>query len=134
MKNLTLITGLSLLLLTGCAQKPAAKVATPAPSPATQSAAMNVKQPELKNDNRQSERMQECRSELEAMQVYNKASWIKYNTEIQRLTNRINKYRKVQAAISNDINEIVMPQTEFHMRELCFRIKSRLTQLMIRQP
>lgn len=80
----------------------------------------------------QEKRLQECRKELDAMQVYNKASYNKYQAEFQKLTATTNKYLRVKEAIGSDINDIVMPQTEFQTRELCFRIKSRLMQLMIK--
>lgn len=133
MQKLTLITGLSLLLLTGCAPKSAQRATEPAPVATPEVTAIQVEQPKPQAEDLQVKRMQICRSELDALQVYNKASWNKYNNEFQRLTTRINKYQKVQPSIGADINDIVMPQTEFQMRELCFRIKSRLAQLMIRQ-
>ncbi len=67
------------------------------------------------------------------MQVYNKASYNKYQAEFQKLSASTDKYLRVKEAIGADVNDILTPQKEFQTRELCFRIKSRLVQLMIRK-
>ncbi|MEH0886902.1 hypothetical protein [Enterobacter sp. UNJFSC 003] len=130
MQKLSFITGLSLLLLVGCAQKAEERMVPPAPVVTQSQAAAPVPDSDRSHAG-QTKRMQECRNELEAMQIYSKASYNKYNGEVQKLTVTINKYRKVQESIGSDINDIVMPQTEFQMRELCFRIKSHLMLLML---
>ena len=132
MQKLAVITALSLLLVAGCAQEAPKKTVVPEPVVASQpqpATAMLHSQPEV---NSRATRMQECRKELEAIRVYNKASYNKYMYEVQKLTVAINKYRQVEPSISTEINDIVMPQTEFQMRELCFRIKSHLMQLMVK--
>lgn len=135
MKKLAFITGLSLLLLTGCAKKTPESVVTPAPVEPPQ-AVVQVAEPQNAPQvipaKSQEQRMQECRKELDAMQVYSKASWKKYQAELQKLTAATNKYLRVKETIGADINDVVMPQSEFQTRELCFRIKSRLVQLMVR--
>lgn len=140
MKKLAFITGLSLLLLTGCAKKTPESVVTPAPVEPPQ-AVVQVAEPQnapqvipakSQEQRMQEQRMQECRKELDAMQVYSKASWKKYQAELQKLTAATNKYLRVKETIGADINDVVMPQSEFQTRELCFRIKSRLVQLMVR--
>ncbi len=135
MKKLAFITGLSLFLLTGCAKKTPESVVTPAPVEPPQ-AVVQVAEPQNAPQvipaKSQEQRMQECRKELDAMQVYSKASWKKYQAELQKLTAATNKYLRVKETIGADINDVVMPQSEFQTRELCFRIKSRLVQLMVR--
>lgn len=134
MQKLSLITGLSLLLLTGCAKQAPVSAVTPAPSPvvASQSVAP-IKEAQFESKNMQGKHIEECRKQLDAMQVYSKASYNKYQAELQKLSTTTNKYLQVKESIGADINDIVMPQKEFQTRELCFRIKSRLMQLMIKQ-
>ncbi|MCT4702646.1 hypothetical protein MUA02_12315 [Enterobacteriaceae bacterium H20N1] len=130
MQKLAIITALGLLLVAGCAQQAPKKTVVREPVIAPQPAAPLAQiQPE---SNSRATRMQECRKELEAMQVYNKASYNKYMYDVQKLTSSINKYRQVEPSISTEINDIVLPQTEFQMRELCFRIKNHLMQLMVK--
>ncbi|WP_435946815.1 hypothetical protein [Dryocola sp. BD586] len=89
--------------------------------------------PQAEAEKLQAQRLQECRKELDAMQVYNKASYNKYQAEFQKLSASTDKYLRVKEAIGADVNDILTPQKEFQTRELCFRIKSRLVQLMIRK-
>jgi uncharacterized protein YukE len=136
MKKLTVITGLSLLLLTGCARKAPESVVTPAavvPAQAAAPVAQPQIDPQAEAEKLQAQRLQECRKELDAMQVYNKASYNKYQAEFQKLSASTDKYLRVKEAIGADVNDILTPQKEFQTRELCFRIKSRLVQLMIRK-
>jgi hypothetical protein len=135
MKKLAFITGLSLLLLTGCAKKTTESAMTPAAADPVQVTAPAVEPqpaPPVQTVKTQDQRLQECRKELDAMRVYNKASYNKYQAEFLKLTASNNKYLRIKESISTEINDVVMPQTEFQTRELCFRIKSRLVQLMIR--
>lgn len=78
-------------------------------------------------------RIQECRKELDAMQSYSKASYDAYLAEFQKVGAQTNKYLQIKGGISSDINDLAMPRYQFQIRELCFRIKTRLTQLIIRQ-
>lgn len=135
MKKLAFIAGLSLLLLTGCAKKTPESVVTPALVEPPQVVAPVVQpqnDPQVQVTRSQEQRLQECRKELDAMQVYSKASYHKYQSEFQKLNAATNKYLRVKETIGADINDVLMPQTEFQTRELCFRIKSRLLQLMIK--
>ncbi|KAE9659514.1 hypothetical protein IFR35_27475 [Pseudomonas fluorescens] len=67
------------------------------------------------------------------MKVYNKASYNKYEAEYQAIASKTGKYMEIKDSISPDINDMVMPAYQFQIREFCFRVKSRLTQLVIRQ-
>jgi hypothetical protein len=78
-------------------------------------------------------RVQQCRKELDAMKLYNKASYDKYESEFQVIASKANKYMQVKDSMSADLNDIVMPGYQFQIREFCFRVKSRLSQLVIRQ-
>ncbi len=76
--------------------------------------------------------MQECRKKPDAIQVYRKASWKKYQAEFQKLTAIANKYQRVKEIIGSDINDVVMPHTDFQTLERCFHINSRLVQLIVK--
>jgi hypothetical protein len=131
MRKLKAVAAFGILLLVGCAQNAPKKAVTPAPQPVavSQPAAPLVNsQPE----NSHAKNMQQCRKELEAMQTYSQASYDKYLSEVQKLTATINRYRQVESSVSPEINDIMLPKTEFQMRELCFRIKSRLLDLMVK--
>ena len=76
---------------------------------------------------------EQCRKELDVLKVYNKASYNKYEAEYQAIASKTGKYMEIKDSISPDINDMVMPAYQFQIREFCFRVKSRLTQLVIRQ-
>ena len=54
--------------------------------------------------------------------------------EFQKIGAQTNKYLQIKDSIGADINDLVMPRYQFQIRELCFRIKTRLSQLIIRRP
>lgn len=76
---------------------------------------------------------EQCRKELDVLKVYNKASYTKFETEYQGIASKTGKYMEVKDSISADINDMVMPAYQFQIREFCFRVKTRLTELVIRQ-
>lgn len=78
-------------------------------------------------------RVQQCRRELDTIKLYNKASYDKYEAEFQVIASKTNKYMQVKDSISPDINDMVMPGYQFQIREFCFRVKTRLSQLVVRQ-
>ena len=78
-------------------------------------------------------RVQQCRREMDTIKLYNKASYDKYEAEFQVIASKINKYMQVKDSISPDINDMVMPGYQFQIREFCFRVKTRLSQLVVRQ-
>ena len=80
-----------------------------------------------------SDNVQQCRKELDAMRMYSKASYNAYLAEFQKVSAQNNKYLQIKDSIGSDINDLIMPRYQFQIRELCFRIKNRLTQLIIRQ-
>ncbi|MGY2297169.1 hypothetical protein ACW9H7_17000 [Pseudomonas yamanorum] len=93
---------------------------------------LETAQPESEtNSNRYN--AEQCRKEMEVLKVYNKASYNKYNAEYQVIANKTSKYMGVKDSISSDINDMVMPAYQFQIREFCFRVKTRLTELVIRQ-
>jgi len=134
------------LLLAGCASKqPTHSLVTPPPpqidqtqqnsmAPADQdSGAFVPAQSAAPAADGNTARIQECRKELDAMQSYSKASYDAYLAEFQKVGAQTNKYLQIKGGISSDINDLAMPRYQFQIRELCFRIKTRLTQLIIRQ-
>jgi hypothetical protein len=78
-------------------------------------------------------RVQQCRKELDTLKLYNKASYDKYEAEFQTIASKTNKYMQIKDSISPDINDMAMPGYQFQIREFCFRVKTRLSQLVIRQ-
>lgn len=78
-------------------------------------------------------RVQQCRKELDTIKLYNKASYDKYEAEFQVIASKTNKYMQIKDSISPDINDMVMPGYQFQIREFCFRVKARLSQLVVRQ-
>ncbi len=141
------------LLLAGCASKqPAHSLVTPPPPqieqtqqnamapadggafvPAQSADTFAPAQPAEPAADGNTARIQECRKELDAMQSYSKASYDAYLAEFQKVGAQTNKYLQIKGGISSDINDLAMPRYQFQIRELCFRIKTRLTQLIIRQ-
>jgi len=147
MKKMTGIAVASLLALTGCAkQQPVHSLVTP-PSAEEQPAAQNAPEQQSSpfvasapaqsesaslSDDRASN-IQQCRKELDAMRIYSSASYESYQAEFQKIGAQTNKYLQIKDSIGTDINDLVMPRYQFQIRELCFRIKTRLSQLIIRQ-
>lgn len=151
MHKFTGIIIVSLFALAGCAQKKPTQpdirqgaqtqqnsvVAQPASSP--DSAEDQDVRPE--NDSAlddkafssNAEYIQQCRKELDAIRLYNPASYNTYLAEFQKVGKETQKYLAVKNAIGSDINNLVMPHYQFQIRELCFRVKTRLAQLMITQ-
>ncbi|KTC63768.1 hypothetical protein AO262_31975 [Pseudomonas fluorescens ABAC62] len=76
---------------------------------------------------------EQCRKELDVLKVYSKASYNKYEAEYQIIASKTGKYMEIKDSISPDINEMVMPAYQFQIREFCFRVKNRLTELVVRQ-
>ena len=147
MKKMTGIAVASLLALAGCAkQQPVHSLVTPPAAdaqPMAESAARPDGQPFVTEaptqpaaapfaDDRASN-IQQCRKELDAMRLYSQASYDSYQAEFQKIGAQTNKYLQIKDSIGADINDLVMPRYQFQIRELCFRIKTRLSQLIIRQ-
>lgn len=147
MKKMTGIAVASLLALTGCAkQQPVHSLVTP-PATEEQPAAQNapehqgapfvatapVQQESATMSDDRASNIQQCRKELDAMRIYSSASYESYQAEFQKIGAQTNKYLQIKDSIGADINDLVMPRYQFQIRELCFRIKTRLSQLIIRQ-
>ncbi|HDT4958082.1 TPA: hypothetical protein QHR58_003654 [Enterobacter kobei] len=77
--------------------------------------------------------IKQCRNELDALGAYSQKSYASFQNEFTRLGQQTAKYLRIKDQISPDINELVMPRQVFQMRELCFRIKTRLSQVLIQQ-
>jgi hypothetical protein len=99
---------------------------------ATPTASAAAAQPESALSSNQL-RVQQCRKELDTLKLYNKASYDKYEAEFQTIASKTNKYMQIKDSISPDINDMAMPGYQFQIREFCFRVKTRLSQLVIRQ-
>lgn len=140
MKPYWILCAGSLFLLTGCAsvkndktgvsprtlkvQPVEAPVVVP-PPPAEQLL--------LDNNSNELTGMKECSNELNALRVYNQQSYVSFQNEFKKLGAQTEKYLRIKDGISPEINALAMPRHEFQVRELCFRIKTRLSQLLISQ-
>ncbi|WP_300629911.1 hypothetical protein [Pseudomonas sp.] len=78
-------------------------------------------------------RAEQCRKELDVLKVYNKASYDKYEAEYQAIASKTAKYMEVKDSLGSDLNYMVMPAYQFQIREFCFRVKTRLSELVLRQ-
>ncbi|WP_256575358.1 MULTISPECIES: hypothetical protein [unclassified Pseudomonas] len=78
-------------------------------------------------------RAEQCRKELDVLRVYNKASYDKYEAQYQAIAAKTAKYMEVKDSLGADLNYMVMPAYQFQIREFCFRVKTRLTELVLRQ-
>ncbi|WP_241150952.1 hypothetical protein [Pseudomonas sp. S09G 359] len=99
---------------------------------ATTAAAQETAQPESET-NLNENRAEQCRKELDVLKIYNKASYAKYEAEYQAIASKTGKYMQIKDSISSDINYMVLPAYQFQIREFCFRVKTRLSQLVLRQ-
>lgn len=75
----------------------------------------------------------QCRKELDALRVYNKASYDKYEAQYQTIAAKTAKYMEIKDSLGADLNDMVMPAYQFQIREFCFRVKTRLSELVLRQ-
>ncbi|MEO8490947.1 hypothetical protein [Pseudomonas sp.] len=78
-------------------------------------------------------RAEQCRKELDVLKVYNKASYNKYEAEYQIIAAKTAKYMEIKDSLGPDLNYMVMPAYQFQIREFCFRVKTRLSELVLRQ-
>lgn len=78
-------------------------------------------------------RAEQCRKELDVLKVYNKASYAKYEAEYQGIAAKTAKYMEIKDSLGPDLNYMVMPAYQFQIREFCFRVKTRLSELVLRQ-
>ncbi|WP_235592457.1 hypothetical protein [Pseudomonas kitaguniensis] len=76
---------------------------------------------------------EQCRKELDVLKVYNRASYDKYEAQYQAIASKTAKYMQIKDSISADINYMVLPAYQFQIREFCFRVKTRLSELVLRQ-
>lgn len=126
MKNIISLISISMALLTGCSHQPVQKVSAPVDISSMPIPVNN----EVVLENQQ---MQECENQLAAMKLYDGNLFDKYNKEKKQLSEILKSYQFTQADIGNEINDIISPKTKFQQRELCFRIKTELANLMIRK-
>lgn len=78
-------------------------------------------------------RAEQCRKELDVLKVYNKVSYNKYEAEYQAIAAKTAKYMEIKDSLGPDLNHMVMPAYQFQIREFCFRVKTRLSELVLRQ-
>ena len=78
-------------------------------------------------------RAEKCRKELDVLKIYNKASYAKYEAQYQAIAAKTAKYMEVKDSLGPDLNYMVMPAYQFQIREFCFRVKTRLSELVLRQ-
>ncbi|MCP2141801.1 MULTISPECIES: hypothetical protein [Pseudomonas] len=103
-----------------------------APANAAAHASPESAQPESETDLNQN-RAEQCRKELDVLKVYNKASYVKYEAEYQAIAAKTAKYMEIKDSLGSDLNYMVMPAYQFQIREFCFRVKTRLSELVLRQ-
>ncbi|MBA2923577.1 hypothetical protein G9Q84_11805 [Pseudomonas sp. P7] len=107
---------------------PAANASAESPVHASAEAAQSESETDL-NQNR----AEQCRKELDVLKVYNKASYAKYEAEYQAIAAKTAKYMEIKDSLGPDLNYMVMPAYQFQIREFCFRVKTRLSELVLRQ-
>ena len=95
-------------------------------------ASTQIAQPESETDLNQN-RAEQCRKEIDVLKIYNKASYDKYEAEYQAIASKTGKYMQIKDSMSADINYMVLPAYQFQIREFCFRVKTRLSELVLRQ-
>lgn len=78
-------------------------------------------------------RAEQCLKELEVLKLYNKVSYDKYQAEYRVISQKTSQYMQAKDLISADINDMVLPGYQFKIREFCFRVKTRVSELIIRQ-
>lgn len=78
-------------------------------------------------------RAEQCRKELDVLKIYSKASYDKYEAQYQTIAAKTAKYMEIKDSIGADLNYMVMPAYQFQIREFCFRVKTRLSELVLRQ-
>ncbi|MGV3345238.1 hypothetical protein ACGVWS_05640 [Enterobacteriaceae bacterium LUAb1] len=76
-------------------------------------------------------RVQQCRKELEAMRLYSQETYNEYLDAFQQVGATTNRYFQVKDALDNELIDLLTPRYQFQIRELCYRIKNRLSQLII---
>ena len=99
-----------------------------APAPVSQDVAQSESETNL-NENR----AEQCRKELDVLKLYSKASYTKYEAEYQAIAVKTAKYMEIKDSLGADLNYMVMPAYQFQIREFCFRVKTRLSELVLRQ-
>lgn len=118
------VIAIALLMLSGCSDiHPINSMVTPAK--------VHKKTAEKTDNNMM--HVPVCRKELEAIKSYSKTDYDTFLAEYTKVGAQTSQYLRVEGDISPDINELVLPRYQFQARELCFRIKTRLTQLIIQQ-
>ncbi|UII69278.1 hypothetical protein LVW35_16460 [Pseudomonas sp. HN11] len=89
--------------------------------------------PEAAQPESETSRAEQCRKELDVLKVYNKPSYVKYEAEYQAIASKTAKYMEIKDSLGPDLNYMVMPAYQFQIREFCFRVKTRLSELVLRQ-
>lgn len=142
MKKITLLCAFGVLLLAGCAEakndvtdsvSSQSQIDLQQVTPTHVNISPPVQQPVTQGDNQAMANIKQCRNELDALGAYSQKSYASFQNEFTRLGQQTAKYLRIKDQISPDINELVMPRQVFQMRELCFRIKTRLSQVLIQQ-
>ena len=100
------------------------------PVPASPEAAQSESESET---NLNQNRAEQCRKELDVLKLYSKASYDKYEAQYQAIAVKTAKYMEIKDSLGADLNYMVMPAYQFQIREFCFRVKTRLSELVLRQ-
>lgn len=122
MKALSLIV-LPVVLLSGCVAS--TSTTDPLSSSKKIDKAAQVKTP--------ADRVGECTRELEALKSFNPQAYTKYQAEFDKIRQETERYLGVKDKVSDDINYLAMPKYQFSLRNVCFRIKTDLSNSIIKQ-
>ncbi|MCD7040005.1 MULTISPECIES: hypothetical protein [Pseudomonas] len=116
------------------AHSPAGYEAVPASASTDAPIATSAKAAQAESEtNLNQNRAEQCRKEIDVLKLYNKASYAKYEAEYQAIAVKTAKYMEVKDSLGPDLNYMVMPAYQFQIREFCFRVKTRLSELVLRQ-
>ena len=116
------------------AHSPAGYEAVPASASTDAPNATSAKAAQAESEtNLNQNRAEQCRKEIDVLKLYNKASYAKYEAEYQAIASKTAKYMQIKDSLGADLNYMVMPAYQFQIREFCFRVKTRLSELVLRQ-
>ncbi|MEI2605550.1 hypothetical protein V8O11_17305 [Erwinia aphidicola] len=119
------------MLATGCAMPPKhAPAGSPPPPPVVQPQPVVKPQENISSFDA---RVGQCRNELQAMQAYNVSVYKQYSQRFERVNGQLTKYLEIRDKVGSDINDIATPKYQYNVRRVCEEIRSRLTQLIIKE-
>lgn len=124
LKNKKTLVVLCCILFSGCAQefKP---VVTKSGGGSTESSE------ESRADS--GNKLAQCSRELAALQKFDAEKYTKYQREFDHITRTGAQYLTVAKGISGDINDLVRPKYQYALTNLCYHIRTDLSNSLINQ-